>query len=718
MTDATQDQRAAQYRAEKSKGLHAGFDLLAGVLRGRSDLSFGQNRLANVFALIARHLDVKLPRHLDYSLSEVPLDDLLRRSGFIARELELGASWFSHDFGPLLLVDSADEHYAALPEAGRYKVTNGEELVEPASIQIAKAFAIYPPLPMQRLSTTDLIQFYWRQVRSDLVLFGLLSVLIALVTSVAPAITSYIIDGVVPDQDRWLLYQLALLLVIMASAQATIEYFIDWVQLRMQTRSGLAVRAALIQRLLDMAASSVQPPTTLALQLQFAQSLLTGISTAALRLCSGGLLLVAATALMCWFRPIAGLATLSAALLILLVMVIIGRLRLQVMAESQQLDINSSARLFDMLSNLSLMRVTGIDQLFFASWMRSYAAVRDKLMRAKWLAAVAPALQNSWPLLLMLTGYGMAAVIGISVSEQGDFIAFTTAMGTLLLALNQLTAALEELFQSLPMRAAVQPLLAFDATPAKGGATPRLMGNIQLLHLSLHYHNAKGPALNDLSLAVSAGEYVGITGASGSGKSSIIRCMMGLEQPSEGLVLFDGHALNTFDTQALRRQLGVVMQEQSLIPGSLYDNIAGLSPLTLEQAWAAAEAADIAEYIHALPMGMFTMVNDSDPVFSGGQVQKILLARAIALRSPILILDEATSALDERSQTQICGKLAEMDCTRIVIAHRLGTLRYCDRIVVMDKGHIVQQGDWQSLAEQPGIFQDMLRLTGGNSDVG
>src|SRR5262249_22960789 len=212
-----------------------------------------------------------------------------------------------------------------------------------------------------------------------------------------------------------------------------------------------------------------------------------------------------------------------------------------------------------------------------------------------------------------------------------------------------------------------------------------------------------------VNLKIAPGEYVAIVGPSGSGKSSLLRLMLGFELPEAGAVFYDGKALNTLDTSAVRRQLGVVLQDTRLATGSLYENICGGVELPLEHAWEAARLAALDEDIKQMPMGMHTLVAEGVNTLSGGQRQRIMIARAIARLPRILLFDEATSALDNQTQAIVAMSLQRFAVTRVVIAHRLSTIRQADRIVMLMAGKIVQTGSYEELLAQPGPFAEFAQ---------
>jgi ABC-type bacteriocin/lantibiotic exporter with double-glycine peptidase domain len=215
--------------------------------------------------------------------------------------------------------------------------------------------------------------------------------------------------------------------------------------------------------------------------------------------------------------------------------------------------------------------------------------------------------------------------------------------------------------------------------------------------------------LDGVSLTVEPGEFVALVGPSGSGKSTLFRLLLGFDTPEVGAVYFDGQDMAGLDLNALRRQLGVVLQTSRLMSASIFENIASSARITMEEAWEAAAMAGLADDILAMPMGMHTVVSEGGTNLSGGQRQRLLIARALALRPRILLFDEATSALDNRTQAIVSESLERLRVTRIVVAHRLSTIRHADRIYVLEKGRLIQQGNFDQLTATPGLFSQLVK---------
>jgi ATP-binding cassette subfamily C protein len=236
-----------------------------------------------------------------------------------------------------------------------------------------------------------------------------------------------------------------------------------------------------------------------------------------------------------------------------------------------------------------------------------------------------------------------------------------------------------------------------------------LRGQLDVAHVSLRYEEDSPLVLDDVTLAVEPGEFVAVVGPSGSGKSTLKRVLLGFEKPEDGTVRLDGEDIETLDPRAVRRQMGVVLQTAGLLPGDVFTNIVGARDLTMDDAWEAVRVAGLEDEIKAMPMQMHTFIAEGAMTISGGQRQRLLIARAVAGRPRVLLFDEATSALDNRTQAEVSAAISRLRATRIVIAHRLSTVRHADRIVVLVGGRIVQSGTFDELMAERGPFQDLAR---------
>jgi ATP-binding cassette subfamily C protein len=233
-------------------------------------------------------------------------------------------------------------------------------------------------------------------------------------------------------------------------------------------------------------------------------------------------------------------------------------------------------------------------------------------------------------------------------------------------------------------------------------------GEIEVSRVTFGYDPDEPPVLRDLNLHIKPGEYVGIVGTSGCGKSTLLKLLLGFEKPQLGKIYFDKRDIDELDKRELRKKFGVVLQNGGLITGSIYENITITSPgATVERVEETLREVGLEEDIKAMPMGLHTVIAEGAGTISGGQAQRLLIARAIVGRPKVIFLDEATSALDNVTQRQVVDTLESIDATKLVIAHRLSTVRNCDRIIVMDQGNIAEQGSYEELMAKKGLFYDL-----------
>ncbi len=302
--------------------------------------------------------------------------------------------------------------------------------------------------------------------------------------------------------------------------------------------------------------------------------------------------------------------------------------------------------------------------------------------------------------------YFAATSSGVSVA---DYIAFITSYGVVSAGVMALSSAASTVATIKPSWEMVCPILetAPELTDGRKIVTT-LSGSIEINNLTFRYATDGPLILDNLSLKIRSGEYVAVVGKTGCGKSTLLRLLLGFERAETGAIYYDGQDIEKLDLRSVRQCIGVDLQNGKLFAGDIFSNIIVTAPWkTLEDAWEAARIAGIEDEIKAMPMGMHTMLSEGSGGISGGQRQRLMIARAIVSKPKILLFDEATSALDNITQKKVADSIAELKCTRLIIAHRLSTIRHCDRIVVLAQGKIVEEGDYAALMEKRGLFFEM-----------
>jgi ATP-binding cassette subfamily C protein len=373
-----------------------------------------------------------------------------------------------------------------------------------------------------------------------------------------------------------------------------------------------------------------------------------------------------------------------------------------------------SGKLFQFINGISKLRISATENRAFASWAGEFARQKKVSVQARKVSMGLALFTAVFPVMSSAAIFFAMSLLmvqqGASTLSTGSFLAFNAAFTQFQFAALTLSSAVVSLMSVVPLYERARPILEaqpeVDATKSYPG---ELRGNIEVKHVNFRYGPDTPLVLRDVSMRFPAGQFVAVVGPSGSGKSTVFRMLLGFETPESGAIHFDNQDQSHLDIQAVRRQIGVVLQSGRVLCGSIYENIAGSTALALEDAWAAARMAGLDKDIEAMPMGMHTIIAEGGGGLSGGQRQRLMIARAIVRKPRIILFDEATSALDNETQSIVARSLESLQATRIVIAHRLSTIAHADYIYVIDKGVIVQQGAYRELIQQEGPFANLAK---------
>jgi len=370
-----------------------------------------------------------------------------------------------------------------------------------------------------------------------------------------------------------------------------------------------------------------------------------------------------------------------------------------------------SGLLFQFLNGMAKLRVSGTEDRAFCKWGDAFSEQRRESYRASEIRNRFVVFDSVFPVFSSIVIF---YVVRDSLMEPGagftlgTFLAFFSAYGSLSAAGLDLVESMLSVLQVVPLWERVKPIIDEPTEVVRAGECPtELTGLIEVDRLCFRYAPDGPLVLDDISLSIAPGEFVAIIGPSGSGKTTLFRMLLGFDSPASGSIYYDGQALARLDIREVRRQLGVVLQTSQVVTGSIFENIAGSNNISQKEAWMAAQMAAFHEDIRDMPMGIHTHIFPGGSTLSGGQRQRLIIARALARAPRILLFDEATSALDNRTQAIVSESLENLQVTRIVIAHRLSTIRNADRIIVLDRGRIIEEGDYESLIKQDGLFASL-----------
>jgi NHLM bacteriocin system ABC transporter ATP-binding protein len=675
--------------------------------------------------LIGSTIDVQMKPHPDLIRGlnvKTPVASIAQASGVRYRRVALKDEWWKGN-EPLLAFRRNDEPLALIHRGSR----RGYQIADPATGLTSRldaaaladlnpfAYMFYRPFPQRRMTVSELLAFGLRDSRSELLLIVAMSLATGLLALTTPFITGVLFNSIIPSAQRPELLAVTALLLVSAIVAGLFNMARGFAVLRLQGKLSISLQAALWDRLLglplpffrDFAAGDLAQRS-----LAFAQirAILTGATLSALL---SGVFSVTSFALLLYYSPILSLWAVLMTCVAVLATVAAGAFGLKFQRRNSEMSGAIYGAVIEFITAIAKFRIAGAERRAFILWVRDFAIQKRTDFDARQVATLMAVFNSVY----VFACTGVLFAINSSVRENGaptlstgDFLAFLAAFAQFMAAALQMGGAAVGIAAIVPIYERASPILQAlpEVTHTRTTTAPReVLGGVEASHLDFRYRPDTPLVMRDLSFQIKPGEFVAFVGPSGSGKSTLLRLLLGFEQPESGALYYDGMDAAGLDIEAIRRQIGVVLQSGTMLSGSLKDNICGTSWATMDEVWAAARVAALDDEIRAMPMGMHTMVTEGGGGLSGGQRQRVLIARAVIGRPRLLLFDEATSALDNRTQALVSENLRALKATRIVIAHRLSTIVDADRILVMDRGQIVQSGTYQELMAQPGLFRSM-----------
>jgi NHLM bacteriocin system ABC transporter ATP-binding protein len=646
----------------------------------------------------------------------------LKPSGIMKRRIALTDKWWRDAHGPILGFLENGDTVAFLPSAKGYTYyhyESGKRVTvnsESAKGIEETGYCFYKPFPGRELSILDFARYIFATVtRSDIVFTLAIMSVVTVMGLIQPKLSLLLYSYIIPQGDTSVLWALGVFMFTMAVSTGLLSLSKELVMNRLTMRLSNTVEPAAMMRILSLPANFYKSYASGELSQMF--SLIPSICGSIFSVVTETLL----TSLfsLAYFTQIANI---TPALLLPSLVMIGATLALNIITtlasmKLQKRSLRANAELsgmsYAMLTGIQKIKLTGSEKRIFARWASGYKTAANFSYNPPFILKYAEVLSAA------IAAVGLAVVYAVAILSKmdvGEYMAYNTAYGMVsasILSLGSLTTFFSGLKPQLDM---IEPIM--KAIPEVGDRSPAgrnktvitsLSGGIEVQNLSFRYGESGNNVLDQVSIKIRPGQYVAIVGKTGCGKSTLMRLLLGFETPDKGAIYYDGKDTRTLDLTSLRRKIGAVMQNGKLFTGDIYSNIVISAPtLTMEDAWEAARIADMAEDIEAMPMGMHTIITEGSGGVSGGQKQRLMIARAVAPHPKILLLDESTSALDNITQKHVSDALARLKCTRIVIAHRLSTIKDCDRIYVLDGGKITEEGTFAELYENKGFFYELV----------
>jgi ATP-binding cassette subfamily C protein len=645
------------------------------------------------------------------------------------RNVHYEEGWWRQANGYFIAFRAADERPVAILPS----IRGGLKIVDPvenrstavnsktASTLSAKGFQVYRPLPEVRMKPGQLLEFSMKGCEKELATIVMMGVAVGLLGTIPPIFMGRLVDSVIPGAQHSELLQLTLIVVAVAISTALFMTTRIYALLRLEGKIDGPLQAAVWDRLLRLPSTFFRnfqagDLADRSIGISEVRRILTGSTLSSIL---SGLFSTFNLALLFYFSPLLALVACGLVGVAVAVSVTSVLIQIRIQRRLSTLRGQLSGIVLQLISGITKFRVCGAERRAFAIWAKLYAKQKEFAVKSRRVSNVLTIFNAAFPLICLgmlflcasqLLPNGVEGTVASLKTglTTGAFIAFLAAFTQFMGATLELSYTLVSVLHVVPLIERVSPILStmpeLDGVQTHPG---QMSGHIEVSRLAFRYKPDTPPVLRDVSFAVNPGQSIALIGTSGCGKSTLLRILLGFEQPGAGAVYYDGQDLAGLDILAVRRQIGVVLQNGRLMDGSILTNIIGSSSLTIEDAWEAARLAGIADEIRQMRDGMHTVLAEGGAALSGGQRQRIMIARAIVKKPRILFFDEGTSALDNRTQAVVTESLAQLKATRIIVAHRLSTVMDADQLIVLEKGTVVEAGKYDELMARQGAFHQI-----------
>ncbi|HVV68927.1 MAG TPA: NHLP bacteriocin export ABC transporter permease/ATPase subunit [Gammaproteobacteria bacterium] len=640
-------------------------------------------------------------------------------SQFQVRRVLLKGHWWENDNGPLLAF-SQETHQPfvlIMNHSGKYNI------IEPASgysrpfeAEMAQsldfyAYSFYRCLPDIALNLKELLVFALKNQWRDIFRLLLLQTCIGLLGLLIPVATGILLNTAVPLADVSLLQQWIIGLVAITLGMVAFNAAKILSMIRLRYKTNASTQAAIWARLVRLPVRFFRAytPGDLALRASGIDTIQQELTDATLQTFLSGIFSVLTLGLMFYYSPLLAVVAIVMLLIFLSLMFFNARMQLKYQRPIAQLQGRLANLVLQFLTSISKLRVSHSEGRSFALWAEKFSNKNRLFFKSSLLEIQFNIVTGILSIIGLLSVFGLVGAGYVKISF-GSFIAFNAAFGQFFAATIGFASILMTWISLIPLYERIKPILTTLPESEVSGLDPGpVTGKIALSSVNFRYYSEGPWVLEDISLAIEPGEMVALVGPTGSGKSTLFRLLLGFETPATGGVFYNDQDLSKLNIRLLREQIGVVLQNGMLFAGTIFENIAGTHPLTMEDAWEVAAQVGLAQDIETMSMGMHTLISEGGKTLSVGQRQRLMIARALARKPQMLFLDEATSALDNPTQAEVMRNLEALKITRIVAAHRLSTLVNADRIFVLQAGKIVQTGSYDALMREPGLFATLAQ---------
>lgn len=658
------------------------------------------------------------------------ISDIARISYFSYRKITLAPGWEKNDSGAFVVKTNSGRWLACLP--GRYKLTTGttayilydpkERTVLPLTGKLVKtisseAYMIYRPLPHDNITKKDIFEFCKKSVsKTDVIPFVIFVIITAILGLITPVMNQKLFDTYIPQGEDGMLVQLLLLLTSIMLANIMISAVKSLCQFRIVSKITYDMGNAVYDRVFNLPESFFRKfdSADLTYRVTSINRIISSSATTVIECVVSLTIMIIYLVRMLMYSGKLTLIGIAMLAIYIAVYYVIHRLRIKYVEETERLNSETSSKLFQFIKGISKIRIAGVEDRALLEYLKPYIKLREKNEKSGKIALVNAAVKTFSGTLFRVVFYFVYYYAVIKTQQPsgikfGGFMAFLSLFEFFNANAMNVAMGLMSLRSLKPTFRRFEPVMEQKPEYNEKCELPGdITGAIEVNNVTFAYSKDEPNVLTNFSLNINPGDYIGIVGASGSGKSTLIKLLLGFEKPSSGKIYYDDKDIEKLDKKELRKKIGVVLQNGKLVGGSISDNIRITVPnASTQDVMRAIDAVGLREDIEKMPMQLATVLNEEGSTISGGQLQRILIARAIVSSPKLLMFDEATSALDNTTQGIVSETLSRMDVTKIVVAHRLSTVIKCNRIIVMDKGKIVEDGTFDELMNLKGAFYDL-----------